>query len=168
MKEEIIDIIKKGADNLTISINVTVEQLINLFDNEELFTQISIYLDDTTIKRREWVICIRTLCQIDKVKANERFVQLLKSENPEKRYRLVQHLSGCGTQYIVPALVEILKEDPSPDIRCIVASALGDIGDSRALPALNWAAKNDHDANYENTLVSNQAQHSINLINNKM
>jgi HEAT repeat protein len=167
MRDKIEALIKNHATNLSLSTKDSLEQLLSQFEHQELFSTISDYMDSASVSRREWIMCAEILCRIDKHKANLTFVNALKNDDEDKRFRIVKLLwQGCGTEHIVPTLIEMLKEEPDPSIRLMVAMALGEIGDKRALPALEWSADNDHETNYEGTLISSEAKSAIsNLLN---
>lgn len=162
MRAEIRELIQNSANDLTISTKQAVAQLLSQFEHQELFESISDYMDNPSLGRREWIICIKTLCQIDRVQANKRFIEALEVDDADKRFRIVKLLgSECGTEHIVPKLIEMLKDDTHPGIRFIVATTLGNIGDLRALPALEWSATNDNDLNHEDQSVASEAKRSI-------
>lgn len=169
MEDKIKSLIQSDASDLSLSLQEAVKNLLLQFEHQELFNIASNYLNVPSIKRREWIICIELLCQIDSIAANKRFVEALQVDDADKRFRIIKLLGGkCGTEYIVPTLITMLKEDPDPGIRFIVATTLGDIGDERALSSLRWSVENDHETNHEDTPVSYEAQKAIEHIEAKL
>ena len=163
-KEKIEAFIKNSGNDLTVFSKDAANDLLQNFEHQELFQVISNYMNAPDVKRREWIICIRTLCQIDKIKANKRFIDALQNDDPDKRFRIVKLLGGCGTEHIVPTLIKMLKEDSEPGIRVIVALTLGYIGDKRALSALEWSVENDDGADWDGNSLADVAKTSIERI----
>ena len=64
----------------------------------------------------------------------------------------------------VEPLMKVLRTDPDGTVRWWAAYALGLIGDERALPALEWARDHDQGVDYEGSRVSDNAAHSIKMI----
>jgi HEAT repeat protein len=60
------------------------------------------------------------------------FLEALISGERSLRLRGLHGLAAIGDAETVPSLVQILKEDPDPDLRAEAARALGGIGDARA------------------------------------
>lgn len=161
MKAEIESLIKTSAADLRTNSKDVVEQLLLHFEHQTLFNAISEYMYDSSLQRMEWIICIESLCRIDRIAANKRFIEALQIDDRDKRYRIVRLLRGCGTEHIVPTLMKMLKEEREPGIRYMVALALGMIGDKQAIPALEWSAKYDDGANHDGILVSDTAKEAI-------
>lgn len=167
MREAIEGVIKKSAEDLTVSSKEAVERLLLEFEHQTLFDTISAYMRNPDIGRREWIACIETLCRIDRIEANKRFVDALQVEDADKRFRLVKLLGKCGTEYVVPSLISILKDDPHPGIRFMAAHTLGAIGDARALSALKWSAEHDHALNHEDVSVSEMARIALEMLDRR-
>lgn len=166
-KQELKDLIQKAVASLKISHMDAVEELLQ-FEHEELFTLICEYMRNPYLGRKEWLICITTLCRIDKVRANKQFVEALKSHDAEKRYRLLKLLGGCATEEIIPSIIQILKEDTEPSVRYMAALTLGYIGNSNALTALEWSIENDGGENYEGSSIASAAKAAIREIKNHL
>jgi hypothetical protein len=164
-KQELEDLIQKAVSNPMFSHKDAVEQLLQ-FEHEEVFKLICEVMRNPYLGRQEWIICMTTLCRIDKVRANKEFVEALKSHDAEKRYRLLKLLGGCATEEIIPSIIQILKEDTEPSVRYIAALTLGYIGDTSALAALEWSAENDEGENYEGSSIASAAKASIREIEN--
>jgi HEAT repeat protein len=164
MSAEIEDLIRKSAEDLRINIRDAANQMAQM-DDPALFNIISNYMNKSDqTSRREWLICINALCQIDQNAANQRFEQALDTENSEHRYRIIVLLGTCGTPAIVPTLIRILKTDPWSEIRLAAAETLGAIGDSSAIPALAWSAAYDKGVDFEGRSVALAAENALQRI----
>ncbi|KAB2903000.1 MAG: HEAT repeat domain-containing protein [Anaerolineae bacterium] len=159
VKDDIDAIIREGVKNF-VSTKVISEQLLR-FDHQVLFDFLANYISDPTLGRLEWIAAIRTLCQIDRIKANNLLIEALQVNDADKRFRVVRLLGEYGTEQVVPTLVKMLKEEPEPGIRLMVAITLGAIGDKQAIPALQWSAEHDHDVDHEGVPVSYEAKQAI-------
>lgn len=131
------------------------------YDNQAVFDAISEFMNDTSINRMTWIICANMLARLDKFKANERLVDELQFHDPDRRYRVVKIFALYGTSHVVNELIQLLNDDSYPEIRILAAQALGSIGDKRAISSLEWAAKNDHEVDYEDCPVSYVAQKAL-------
>ncbi len=159
MIDEIEATIREGVKNF-VSTKVISGQLLQ-FDNQMLFDYLINYMNNPTIGRLEWIVAIRTLCQLDRIKANTFLVEALQVNDSDKRFRVVKLLEEYGTEQVVSTLVKMLKEDPEPGIRLMVAITLGAIGDKQALPALEWSAENDYETNHDGVPVAYEAKEAI-------
>lgn len=167
IKDAVEKLIKNASDNhFSISPKDVVEQLLQ-FEHEALFGSICDYMRNPYLDRTEWIICTTTLCRIDKQRANQVFIEALKSHDAEKRYRLLKLLWGCATEIILPSINKLLKEDTDPSIRYVAAMILGDIGNSSSIEALEWSLKHDTGVNYEDSAIADAAKFSLMKIKNK-
>jgi HEAT repeat protein len=91
-------------------------------------------------------------------------LDLIDSENASMRRMCCGYLSRAREKSTVPLLVELLENDPSPDVREMAAFALGKIGDPQAIPHLRRAQKTDHARDSEGGLVSESAKRAIERI----
>jgi len=78
------------------------------------------------------VLALEVVANTDPVLGKEAFLDVLTSGERSLRLRGLLGLGALGDGETVPHLVEIMKEDPDPDLRVAAARALGDIGDARA------------------------------------
>ena len=72
------------------------------------------------------------------------FLHALTSGERSLRLRGLLGLAALGDTEAVPHLVEIMKNDPDPDLRVAAAQALGDMGDLRASVALYEGIESDY------------------------
>lgn len=75
------------------------------------------------------------------------------------RYNLLNDLINYDRLNVgfVNPLMDLLHSDPDSDVRFLAATALGIIGDSRAIPSLIQARENDFETDYEGESVSHAA-----------
>lgn len=75
------------------------------------------------------------------------------------RYNLLNDLINYDRLSVgfVNPLMNLLHSDPDSDVRFLAATALGIIGDSRAIPSLIQARENDFETDYEGESVSRAA-----------
>lgn len=161
MKDQIEAAINNAGADITTRNKDVARQLVAEFDHATLFSVVSDYMRNPAVSRKAWIICIYTLCYIDPIKANQRFIEALQNDDADKRYRVVRLLAAYGTPIIVPSLIKILKDDPEPDIRYKAAIALGTIGDERALPALEWTVENDPEKEHDGIPIAAVARDAI-------
>jgi HEAT repeat protein len=93
-----------------------------------------------------------------------RILPLLHSSDPLLRRHVCGLLSNCGGEHSLIALVDVLENDVSADVRVIAAFALKKIGDQRALPTLKWAKEHDDGVDFEGCLVSDEAGEAIDAL----
>jgi HEAT repeat protein len=95
-------------------------------------------------------------------------LRMLGDIDPTVRWWAVYYVSILGarngTRIAVPALVHLLTADSDELVRSLAASALGDLGDGSALPALEAAAANDHGTDHEGVPNSRTARKAIQKI----
>ncbi|MGZ3598763.1 MAG: HEAT repeat domain-containing protein, partial [Ktedonobacterales bacterium] len=85
---------------------------------------------------------IESLMRVGDTGVREQLIRCLKEEKAWRvRYKLVKLFAEYSFPDIVDALIETLGDDD--DVRAYAAVSLGIIGDSRALPALEYMAAND-------------------------
>jgi HEAT repeat protein len=165
MNDEIKEAIKTYAQDLTISMRDVPNKLQSRFDGDLLFDTISKLIEvPSSLERREWIACIETLCQLDKQKANMVLDKALETDDEDKRFRVIKVLGTYGTDYVVPTLLKMLKDELHPSIRYRIAYTLGLIGDKAAIPDLQWAAENDQTLNYEDVPVSYAAKEALKML----
>lgn len=169
MKNEIKKAIKTYSQDSTILLKDVPEKLQARFNDDLLFDTISEYMKVDALDRQEWIICIETLCHLDKQRANVRLLDALAVSDSDKRFRVIRVLGkcGCGTSYVVPTLLKMLKNEPNPSMRYHIALTLGFIGDKEAMPYLQWLAENDHSLNYEDVPVSFAARDALKMFNSE-
>lgn len=95
-------------------------------------------------------------------------LRMLGDIDPTVRWWAVYYVSiigaRSGTRIAVPALAHLLTTDTDELVRSLAASALGDIGDASALPALEAAAANDRGTDHEGVPNSRVARKAIQKI----
>ena len=80
----------------------------------------------------EQVLALEVVGNTDPVLGKTAFLDVLTSGERSLRLRGLLGLGALGDGDTVPNVVEIMNEDPDPDLRAAAARALGDIGDARA------------------------------------
>lgn len=70
-------------------------------------------------------------------------------------------------QKVIDPLINCLLHDPFNDVRYRAAVLLGKIGDSKAIPALEWAIEFDKGENYEGDSISSRAKWALEEIQNR-
>jgi HEAT repeat protein len=80
----------------------------------------------------ERVIALEVVANTDPRLCKAAFLDVLTSGERSLRLRGLLGLGALGDGDTVTDLVEIMKDDPDPDLRVEAARALGDIGDARA------------------------------------
>jgi HEAT repeat protein len=84
----------------------------------------------------ERVLALEVIANTNPRLGKAAFLNALTSGERSLRLRGLLGLAALGDTESVPHLVEIMKNDPDPDLRVAAAQALGDMGDLRASVAL--------------------------------
>jgi HEAT repeat protein len=91
----------------------------------------------------------------------ERAVGLLRDTSPAVRLQAVEYLRRARGPRAVEPLIATLRDDSYQRVRRGAALALGEIGDSRALEALEWANEHDRGRDQDEQSVRWAAQIAI-------
>jgi len=92
----------------------------------------------------ERVLAIEVITNTNPQLGRAVFLNALTSGERALRLRGLLGLAALGDTETVPHLVEIMKNDPDPDLRVAAAQALGDMGDLRASIALYEGIESDY------------------------
>ncbi len=84
----------------------------------------------------ERVLALEVVANTNPRLGKAEFIDALNSHERAVRLRALLGLAALGDRDTASDIVEILKDDPDPDLRVVAAKTLGSIGDLRAAPAL--------------------------------
>ena len=102
----------------------------------------------------------------------EKALARLKSEDEGDRgticYELAMHVPNGPDSQAVEPLCELLRHELSPDVRSWAVIALGQIGDKRALPTLEWVRDHDTGETWEGRRIASTAEAAIREITSAM
>ena len=112
-------------------------------------------LQDHIIKVR--CAAAKAIVTLDPHRAVPVLLPLLDDADESVRLSICDLFRTMHDARTVEPLVAHLQTDPSADVRMIAASALGNIGDVRALPALYWATDHDPGRDYRGCPVRTAA-----------
>lgn len=114
-----------------------------------------------------WRMASYSVAKIHREAAPELLIPFLGDENPHKRWHIVGLLGDSGSRQAVEPLMQVVENDPDPDIRHLAAFSLGKLGDKRALDVLQWVMENDLGEDYESRPVAGAAREAIERISNR-
>lgn len=94
--------------------------------------------------RVERSLALELLARIDVSGNRALFVEALGSPYRSVRLRALVALESLSDRSLSPRLVEVLEQDPDPDLRALAARALGRAGAAEAREALQGAVESGH------------------------
>lgn len=83
-----------------------------------------------------WVACLGVMLGGCSRGDTDRYLEGLRSANPEFQMQAVVYLGQHGDASAVPALLAVLESGPATDVKRSIAEALGRLADPRAAPSL--------------------------------
>jgi len=83
-----------------------------------------------------WVACLGVVLGGCSRGDTDRYLQGLRSANPEFQKQAVVYLGQHGDATVVPELLAVLDHGPRSDVKPLIAEALGRLADRRAAPHL--------------------------------
>ncbi len=101
------------------------------------------------------------LLRIDSAKALDLVIPLLTDSIESVRWNVCGLLHDFANWQAVPPLVRVLLHDPAGCVRMMAAWALGGIGDTLAIPALQEAVDSDPGTDHEGRSVRDTAMQAI-------
>ncbi|MEZ4709785.1 MAG: HEAT repeat domain-containing protein [Caldilineaceae bacterium] len=162
-KELITDLVEEFESEFN-DYYATLAKLCDL-DKESTLQILQEFLTSPDSKFRYYASDI--LLELDTKMSQEFVLPLLKDVDEYIRHNLCTKLCYYGDYQAVNALIDVLNNDQSNDVRLMAAVALGRIGDKRAIPhLLNTIA---HDSGYDSQgePVSSAAKRAVDNITNR-
>ena len=135
---------------------------IHLFDKEKLIDILNSLLYDPDPYLQSYAIDV--LRVLDKQRALILLLPLLNTPEAGLRWFICEILADDGDERAVEPLAKVLLEDPDGDVRLMAAVALRRIGDSRAIPSLQFAMNHDKGTDSEGRRVDKAAKEAIDAI----
>lgn len=86
---------------------------------------------------------------------------LLDDPVPYFRQHICGLLHDFGDESVVDPLIRVILNDSDSDVRYTACYALGEVGDARAIPSLQWVHQNDLGTDYVDRPVSEMAREAI-------
>jgi hypothetical protein len=94
-------------------------------------------------------------------RAQQLLLSHLESSDDTLRSTVANLLGLCGNHEATEPLVRTLLHDPDVTVRIHAADSLGEIGDPRAIEALQWVNQYDHEQDWETRTPSHAAAQAI-------
>jgi len=131
-------------------------------DREKLMDVLNSLLYDSDPYLQSYAIDV--LMALDRQHAVSLLLPLLNASEAEMRWFICDLLADDGDERAIEPLIKVLLEDPDDSVRLMAAVALRHIGDTRAIPSLEYAMNHDKGADEEGRRIDKAAKEAINAI----
>lgn len=135
---------------------------IRSFDKDKLIETLSNLLYEPDPYLQSYAIDV--LMTLDKQQALSLLLPLLNAPEAGLRWFVCDLLADDGDERAVEPLTKVLLEDPVGGVRLMAAVALRHIGDTRAIPSLQYAMNHDKGTDDEGRRVDKAAKEAIDAI----
>lgn len=132
------------------------------FDREKLIDTLNNLLYDPDPYLQSYAIDV--LRALDKQRALSLLLPLLNAPEAGLRWFICDLLVDDGDERAVEPLTKVLLEDPDGGVRLMAAVALKHIGDTRAIPSLQYAMNHDMGTDEEGRPIDKAAKEAIDAI----
>ena len=160
-RQYLIDLIR-GWENKDAEQRDKILNELRALDREKLIDTLNNLLYDLDPYLQSYAIDL--LITIDKQRSMDLLLPLLNTPEAGLRWFICDLLVDDGDERAVEPLIKVLLGDPNGSVRLMAAAALKHIGDTRAIPALQYAMEHDNGTDEEGRPVKGAAEEALDSI----